>query len=266
MKARRVRKLDPDAPLADNAERIVRVRLDELCEFVPAALDPDQVVALHDMRIAAKRLRYLLEVTGFCFGPYASTAVKRAKALQDLLGEIHDCDVMLPRVREHVDELRAQDVAVLRRLAGGADDLDPAITRQAPNRAAYRRPRGARGAPAGAARAALRSVPGALAVLRAPGVPGEARVGARRAARARTRADDVGIAVAPEAVPPAATSLGVPPSPGDDPAATMAAAMDVAAVSGGDGASDEEGTPARTRPEDPDEHLRPHHPRVRRGA
>ena len=72
MKARRVRRLDRQAPLADNAERIVRVRLDELCGFIPAALNVKNVVALHDMRIAAKRLRYLLEVTGFCFGPYLS--------------------------------------------------------------------------------------------------------------------------------------------------------------------------------------------------
>ena len=71
MKARRVKGLDPDGPLADNAERIVRVRLDELCGFMPHAADPGEVVALHDMRIAAKRLRYVLEVTGPCFGPYA---------------------------------------------------------------------------------------------------------------------------------------------------------------------------------------------------
>ena len=69
MKARRVKGLEPEAPLADNAERIVRVRLDELTSFMPKALDPDEVVALHDMRIAAKRLRYVLEVTGSCFGP-----------------------------------------------------------------------------------------------------------------------------------------------------------------------------------------------------
>ena len=63
MKARRVKGLDPEGPLADNAGRIVLVRLDELCSFMPRASDPEEVVALHDMRIAAKRLRYVLEVT-----------------------------------------------------------------------------------------------------------------------------------------------------------------------------------------------------------
>jgi CHAD domain-containing protein len=127
MKARRVKRLDPADSLADNAERIVRTRLDELYSFTPKALNPKRVKALHDMRIAAKRLRYVLEVTSFCFGPYASTATKRAKELQDLLGEIHDCDEMLPRVRAVQRELRDGDIDGLLELGAEADDLDPAL-------------------------------------------------------------------------------------------------------------------------------------------
>jgi CHAD domain len=138
MRARRVKRLDPAGTLADNAERIIRVRLDEVYGFVPQALQPSEVASLHNMRIAAKRLRYVLEVTAFCFGPYAATAVKRARDLQDLIGEIHDCDVMIPRVLAHVDELRARDAAMLRLLAAGESDLDPVLTRGVPNRAAYR--------------------------------------------------------------------------------------------------------------------------------
>ena len=111
MKAKGVKGLDPEAPLADNAERIVRVRLDELTSFMPKAADPDEVVALHDMRIAAKRLRYILEVTGPCFGPYASGAVKLVKDLQDLLCEIHDCYVQLPEVADFLEELMSEDIA-----------------------------------------------------------------------------------------------------------------------------------------------------------
>jgi hypothetical protein len=127
MRARRVKGLDPAASLADNAERIVRTRLDELYSFTPKALNPKRVKALHDMRIAAKRLRYVLEITSFCFGPYASTATKRAKELQDLLGEIHDCDELLPRVQAVQRELRDGDVDGLLDLGADADDLDPAL-------------------------------------------------------------------------------------------------------------------------------------------
>jgi CHAD domain-containing protein len=97
MRARAVKGLDPDAPLRENAARTVRTRLDELRGFAPAALDPEASGAQHDMRIAAKRLRYVLEVTGGCFGEEAGAARDAAKAIQSLLGEVHDCDVMLPR-------------------------------------------------------------------------------------------------------------------------------------------------------------------------
>jgi len=137
MRARRVKGLDPAGSLADNAERIVRTRLDELYSFTPKALNPKRVEALHDMRIAAKRLRYVLEITSFCFGSYASTATKRAKELQDLLGEIHDCDEMLPRVRQVQRELRDGDVDGLLELGTDAEELDPALGARVRHAAAY---------------------------------------------------------------------------------------------------------------------------------
>jgi hypothetical protein len=138
VKARRVKKLDPAGTLADNLERIVRVRLAELEGFVPRALDPQEVVALHDMRIAAKRLRYILELGTPALGPYAATAAKRAKELQDVLGEIHDCDVTLPRVLALIDTTRDADAFEVRRRAHGAKDLDPALSAAAPSMEAWR--------------------------------------------------------------------------------------------------------------------------------
>jgi hypothetical protein len=137
VKARPVKKLDPSRPLGENAARIIKVRLDEMLDFAPRALD-GKTKAQHDMRIAAKRLRYVLEVTGFCFGPPADTARRRARDLQDILGEIHDCDVMLPRVRRHLKELQRTDAAAVRERAGQAPDLDPRLAAHAPHRTAYR--------------------------------------------------------------------------------------------------------------------------------
>jgi hypothetical protein len=138
MKARPVKKLDPERPLGENAARIVQVRLDELLSFTPRALQRSEVDAQHDMRIAAKRLRYVLEVTGFCFGRPADTARRRARDLQDILGEMHDCDEMLPRVLEHLEELRATDAEAVRRKAGDTPDLDPRLAATAPHRTTYR--------------------------------------------------------------------------------------------------------------------------------
>ncbi len=138
MKARRVKHLDPDGELGDQLERIVRVRTDELFAFMPRAADPDEVAHLHDMRIAAKRLRYVLEIADQSLGPYAVTAVKRVKELQDLLGEVHDCDVTLPRVLDLAARARAEDARAVRERAGEAKDVDPALAGGAPNAQAHR--------------------------------------------------------------------------------------------------------------------------------
>jgi hypothetical protein len=139
MKARKVKGLDPGGPLVDNMQRVIEVRIDELFGFIPAALDPANVRELHDMRIAAKRLRYLLELSEPLFGPPAKKGAKEVKALQDVLGEIHDCDELLPLVDGHVAALRVEDAAAV--VAGApadADDLDPALSKDAPNRTRYR--------------------------------------------------------------------------------------------------------------------------------
>lgn len=106
MKARKVKGLKPGEPLRANAARIVAVRLEELRALAVEAVEPGAETAQHDMRIAAKRLRYALEIVEPCFGPAAAEARLAAKELQGVLGEIHDCDVMLPKV-EGIGSLEA---------------------------------------------------------------------------------------------------------------------------------------------------------------
>jgi len=138
VKARNVKGLDPEAALVGNLARIVRVRLDELHSFDPAVRDPEAVRELHDMRIAAKRLRYILEMATPVFGAGARRGAREARLLQDLLGEIHDCDELLPWTLDHLDALRAEDAVAVRSAADGNDDLPPAALREAPNRRRYR--------------------------------------------------------------------------------------------------------------------------------
>lgn len=138
MKARDVAGLDPAGPLSANAARIVRVRIDELRSLAAGALEPGAARSQHDMRIAAKRLRYVLEATGGCLGAPAEAARRRARELQDALGEIHDCDVLLPRVARHRRALRTIDAEAVRARAGDDPDLDPKLAARAPHRTSYR--------------------------------------------------------------------------------------------------------------------------------
>lgn len=119
MKARPVGGLDPAKPLRPNAVRIVRTRLEELRSFAGAVHDPSASRTQHDMRIAAKRLRYVLEIVGPCFGSEAKAARDAAKRLQQVLGDIHDCDVMLssaPGVESLHMLLRARRELLFRQL------------------------------------------------------------------------------------------------------------------------------------------------------
>lgn len=100
MKARAIEGLDPGGPLSPNIARIVSVRLDELRGFVDEALSPDASEAQHSMRIAAKRLRYVLEIFAPCLGEEAETARRAVKQLQSVLGDLHDCDLMLTKVEQ----------------------------------------------------------------------------------------------------------------------------------------------------------------------
>jgi CHAD domain-containing protein len=101
VKARDVPGLDPTAALRLNAEAIVRVRFEELRGLAGEALAPEAGKAQHEMRIAAKRLRYVLEIFAPCLNEQAKETQQAAKRLQSLLGDMHDCDLMLPKV-EHI--------------------------------------------------------------------------------------------------------------------------------------------------------------------
>jgi CHAD domain-containing protein len=100
VKARAIEGLDPDGPLSPNVAGIVSIRLDELRSFADTALAADASEAQHDLRIAAKRLRYVLEIFAPCLGREAKAARDAAKRLQSALGDLHDCDLMLAKVEQ----------------------------------------------------------------------------------------------------------------------------------------------------------------------
>jgi CHAD domain-containing protein len=75
-------------------------RLDALLAFEPIVTQPEKVAELHQMRIAAKWLRYTLENFGQLYSSELKPFIQAVKKAQDQLGEIHDCDVwseFLPR-------------------------------------------------------------------------------------------------------------------------------------------------------------------------
>jgi len=135
VKASRVRGLRPGTPLGGAAQRIAAQRVADLLQFDEAVRDPGNVRELHDLRIAAKRLRYTLEVLGGVLGPAAHAVEDEARALQDVLGDIHDCDVLAPRLRRELVQLTATDALAVAALSGGEPDAVAGALRDAPGRA-----------------------------------------------------------------------------------------------------------------------------------
>lgn len=111
--------ITPGKPLRRNARRILRVRIGEVHGYEAVVTDPARVTELHAMRIALKRLRYLLEIFAPAFAGDLDPFLEEIRGLQDLLGDIHDCDVQVPALEAHLRGLGAP--------APGAPDLRPGI-------------------------------------------------------------------------------------------------------------------------------------------
>jgi len=98
-KARAITGLDAQAPVAANARLIAKARLEDLYLWEQAVDNPYNIRGLHDMRIAAKRLRYTFEVFEDVLPAASQSIVSELTRLQDELGELHDSDVMIALLR-----------------------------------------------------------------------------------------------------------------------------------------------------------------------
>ena len=115
-KPRPVKGLDPDRPIRPNARRVLAVRIDEVYSYDGVVADPANITELHDLRIACKRLRYLLEIFAIAFDEDLEPFIDEVKDLQDLLGDIHDCDVQVPMLEDHLAWLAGREGEATRRL------------------------------------------------------------------------------------------------------------------------------------------------------
>ena len=97
--------IDPAGTLAENARKILAVRTAEYFSYSPIVDIPEAVEQLHALRIAAKRLRYTLELFRDVFGRRGETLIDQVKAVQEDLGEIHDHDVRLDLIAAELTEL-----------------------------------------------------------------------------------------------------------------------------------------------------------------
>lgn len=116
-KARPLADLDAGAATSTQSQRLLTARSDELLALATAVRDPSNVEALHNLRIAGKRLRYALAGFAPCLGAELPATLRQLEDLQDRLGAIRDLDVSSGLLR---DELRL----AIRRLRATRKRLD----------------------------------------------------------------------------------------------------------------------------------------------
>ncbi len=108
----------PEEPYAVAGARIVRVRTQELFSHGEGVLDTEDIERVHDMRVASRRLRAVLEIFAPCF-PRAEfkSALRDVKQLADALGERRDPDVHIAAMRSFAAAVTAAQRPGVERLA-----------------------------------------------------------------------------------------------------------------------------------------------------
>ncbi|MDP3395629.1 MAG: CHAD domain-containing protein [Methanoregula sp.] len=88
--------------LAYGISPVAAIRIEErlctLLSFEPWVSHPEAVAEHHATRIAAKKLRYTLEVYAPVYRLGLKKPISRVKAVQEILGDLHDCDVWIDTI------------------------------------------------------------------------------------------------------------------------------------------------------------------------
>lgn len=82
----------------------IHPRIEALFTWENSLADATDYQSHHAMRIAAKKLRYTLEISNPAYGKELTDSIKAVKQIQTLLGDIHDCDVWVETLGRFIAE------------------------------------------------------------------------------------------------------------------------------------------------------------------
>lgn len=84
-----------DITFREAGSAIIKGQLKEFLKLSKSIYTPFDIEPLHDLRIAAKRLRYAMELFTVCSGEELNSFADEVSNMQSSLGELHDCDVWI---------------------------------------------------------------------------------------------------------------------------------------------------------------------------
>lgn len=97
-------------PTYQTAQKQIKSRLNEFLSLENYVQQEDATKKHHEMRIAAKRLRYTMELFNDLYGKNLDPYISVMKQFQDHLGEIHDCDVWCASIPMRLDDLKKSPI------------------------------------------------------------------------------------------------------------------------------------------------------------
>ncbi len=107
-KAWKVKGTQPQSSYRWNAQVILAVKVEEAYSWAEAIRNPDNIKALHNLRISIKRLRYSMECFTINYGEEFKDFLEGLADLQGQLGDIHDCDVVETVLTDYLQSLPDQ--------------------------------------------------------------------------------------------------------------------------------------------------------------
>jgi putative phosphoesterase len=102
-----------DASVLEKAYWQISPRIDDFLALEKCVHEENAILKHHEMRIKAKRLRYTMEVFASLYENALSEEIDAIKNFQDVLGEMHDCEVWIDYLPKFIAESKARQIAEL---------------------------------------------------------------------------------------------------------------------------------------------------------
>lgn len=101
--------IQPDDPMSEAGRKILRFHLRRMLYHEPGTRQGDDIEALHDMRVATRRMRAALRVFGSYFESETCDWIRKGvQRIGQALGRVRDLDVLMANAQAHLDALPSE--------------------------------------------------------------------------------------------------------------------------------------------------------------
>ena len=109
-KPKKITALNPKRSFRENARIILPQKVDEVYSWEQFIRDPTRREELHNMRVSIKRIRYTMEFFAVNYDKHFTKFIETIIDLQDILGDIHDSDVILELLTNYKENLQPAEL------------------------------------------------------------------------------------------------------------------------------------------------------------